>query len=267
MDVRLGGVLAVSGLCLACLVGCSKQDPASAPVRPPAHAIQLGMGALDGKADLEAVKKADVSILFVGNSHTMLNDVPNVVREMVEFLHPDKKVFVHYFPVGHLEDLANDPRCREEIETRPWKYVILQAQKISMRGTKDYSRQDGIAIAKVAKAQGAKVFYFCEWGRKGVDEEGPRTEKIYTEMAQDAGVASAPIGRAWDLALAQRPKLPLHAADGNHQSEVGAFLTACVLAGRIADVSPTRLAGFKYLDVSDVDRKFMAEMAAKALDN
>jgi len=59
--------------------------------------------------------------------------------------------------------------------------------------------------------------------------------------------------------------LPLHAGDGNHQSPLGAFLTACVLVGRLTGESPAGLASFPYPETDEKDRKFLADAAAVAL--
>jgi hypothetical protein len=138
------------------------------------------------------------------------------------------------------------------------------AQRISVSGRHEYSRAEGIDIARRAKARGASVFYYAEWGLRGVAGDGPRQEKVYQEMARaaDAGVVAP--GRAWDLALAERPDMPLHASDGNHQSETGAFLTAAVIAARLMGESPAALAAFPYPAVSDEDRRFLADVAARA---
>jgi hypothetical protein len=141
----------------------------------------------------------------------------------------------------------------------------LQAQKISVSGKFDYRRDDGIAFARRAKERGAKVFFFSEWGLRGDPTNGPRHEKIYREMAEQAGVDVAAVGRAWDLALAERPDLALHDFDGNHQSHLGAFLTACVLAGRLTGEDPSPLDGFPDEAIPAADRQFLARTAAKSL--
>ena len=109
------------------------------------------------------------------------------------------------------------------------------------------------------------VFFFAEWGRKGVVDDGPKTEKIYGEMAAAAGVRVARVGRAWDLALAGRPELPLHDSDGNHESAPGTFLTACVLCGELTGESPADRTSLTPSEIAERDRKFLAAMAAKAL--
>jgi hypothetical protein len=218
-----------------------------------------------GAPDADTIRAADVSVLFIGNSHTFMHNMPSLVGAMIRFQQPQRTVCTHWIGVGFLEDVAHNPMYREEIADKPWKVVVLQAQEISMSGRYRYSRKDGIDLAKAARARGATAIYYPEWGLKGVAGDGARQEKVYREMARAADAAVAPVARAWDLALAARPDLPLHSADGNHQSEVGAFLTACVLTGRITNTSPAALAAYPYPGVDEPDRRFLAETAAKAL--
>jgi hypothetical protein len=219
------------------------------------------------RSDREKARAADVSILFVGNSHTTFHDLPKLVCDMIRFLHPDRSTYSHVVFVPFLDDAAQNPVCLEEIEQGRWKYVVLQAQRISVSGKHEYSRAEGIDLAKRAAARGAKVLFYAEWGLQGVAGDGPRQEKVYREMAREAGVGVAAPGRAWDLALAERPDLPLYEADGNHQSAVGAFLTAAVLAARLTGESPAPLASFPYPAVGDADREFLVGMALRAIES
>lgn len=237
------------------LIGCG--PPPGPAARQPAAATRAG-------SDPEKVRSADVSVLFVGNSHTSYLNLPNLVCDMIRFRHPEKTTYAHVVGVAFLDDVTRDTTCYEEIDTRPWKYVVLQAQRISASGKHDYSRAEGIELAKRAAARGATVFFYAEWGLKGVPGDGPRQEKVYREMAEAAGVGLAAPGRAWDLALAERPDLPLYAPDGNHQSAVGAFLTAAVLFAKITGESPEPLAAFPYDATGPEDRAFLASAAARA---
>jgi hypothetical protein len=249
--MRLHGQRLLFGVIFPLLAGCGSE---------PTAAVVLSAG----KSDPEKVRSADVSALFVGNSHTTSHALPDLVGQMIRFRHPEKTVYSHIVPVAFLDDAARDPRCREEIESRPWKYVVLQAQRISASGRFDYSRAEGIDIAQRARDGGATVIFFAEWGLKDVADNGPRTEAIYQEMADASGARLAAVGRAWDLALSRRPDLPLHAADGNHETALGAFLTACVLFGALTDESPAALASFPYPAASEADRRLLADAAARA---
>lgn len=222
-------------------------------------------GTSPGGTDPEKVRAADISILFIGNSHTSFHNLPDVVSAMIRHQKPGKTVVVRTLGVGFLEEVTRNPQYKQELEAAPWKYVVLQAQKISVSGKHEYSRQEGIDFAKSAKARGARVFFYSEWGLKNVAGDGARNERIYQAMTDESGADVLRVGRAWDLALADRPELPLHDFDGNHQTALGAFLTACVIAGRITGESPATLANFPYPEGSDADRGFLANTAAKSL--
>jgi hypothetical protein len=215
--------------------------------------------------DTDHVRAADYSILFVGNSHTGFHGLPMLVCDMIRVLKPGATAYPYLVSVGHLEQTAQDPTCKTELETRPWKFVVLQAQKISVSGKFEYSRREGLDLAKLGKDRGATVIFYPEWGLEGKAGDGERNEKVYREMARDAGVGLAPVATAWDRALAERPALPLYHGDGNHQSRTGAFLTACVLAGRLTGESPAKLAEFPYDGATADERRFLAGVAAKAL--
>ena len=124
----------------------------------------------------------------------------------MEFNRPETSVAAVPFGVRFLEDTALDPSCKAIIESRKWKFVILQAQKISMSGRYEYSTQEGIDIAKLAKAHGATVYFYSEWGRKGVADEGERTHKVYEQMAQAAGVGVVPSGELGILLYPSGPR-------------------------------------------------------------
>jgi hypothetical protein len=184
---------------------------------------------------------------------------------MIRFQEPSKTVCVHYLGVSFLDEVAWRPDIQSELQERPWKFVVLQAQKISMSGKYNYSRTEAIDYAKQARLRGAAAIFYPEWGLQGVSGDGERQETVYREMALEAEAGVAPVARAWDLALAERPELPLHSADGNHQSSLGAFLTACVLTGRITGNNPIGLAAYPYSEARAADRQFLAEIARRAL--
>jgi hypothetical protein len=252
---RFRGASAVLALALAA-AGCG--DKAG----PAGESVTMAAG---GASDADRVRAADVSILFFGNSHTAMHDMPGLIAGMIRSRQPGKTVYTHHLPVAFLEGIASDPLSLAEIDSRPWTHVVLQAQKISTSGKFDYPRTDGIEYAKRAKARGAAVVFYPEWGLRGKSGDGARQEGVYREMARAAGVGVAPVARAWDLALAERPDLPLHSADGNHQSAVGAFLTACVLYGQLTGDSPAPLADYPYPAATEADRKFLADVAARTL--
>ena len=78
-----------------------------------------------------------------------------------------------------------------------------------------YSTAEAVQLIRISREQRAVPVMFPEWPRRDVDE----TQRIYdlhASIAQSEPACVAPIGQAWDLALARDPTLTLHASDGNH---------------------------------------------------
>lgn len=245
-------------LALGCSCSPTPPVPSESAYQNTSHSV-----ALDTAAD--ELKQYDYRLLFIGNSHTSFHNVPNLVCQMIEHVQPGKKARAAVIGVAFLDDTARDDRTQRQLERHVWQQVILQAQKISMSGKFHYSTREGIALAQQAQANHAEALFYAEWGMQGVANDGPRTEAIYQTMATDAKARVARVGRAWDIALAKRPNMPLYSGDGNHQSATGAFLTACVLCGAITGADVSSLATFPYLNLSAAERERLAACAAEAL--
>ncbi len=182
------------------------------------------------------VEDADMNILYLGNSHTGFHDLPGAIEKLLRFRKPERTIGTHMVMISHLEDAFHNSHVMQVIDSRPWNCVVLQAQKVSMSGKFIYSNQEGIEIARRVRERGAKVFFFSEWAREGVEGERERTERIYAEMSDASGATLIPVGQVWERVHSETPELRLHADDGNHQSGLGALLTAITIASHIEDV-------------------------------
>jgi len=188
-----------------------------------------------------ASSTADISLLFMGNSHTSFNDLPNMVADMVRAGRPGMTVAPVEAPGWmFLEERLHDAPSITLMRSQRWSFVILQAQKYSTSGQFIYSTEEAKELVRMSRQQGALPVMFPEWPRLNVDE----TQRIYdlhVSIAQAEPACVAPIGQAWDLALSRHPSLTLHASDGNHSEPAGAFLTALVLYATITGQSPLNL--------------------------
>jgi hypothetical protein len=181
---------------------------------------------------------ADISMLFMGNSHTSVNDLTQMVADMVRAGKPGETVASVEAPGWmFLEERVHDEPSMDLLRSQDWSFVILQAQKYSTSGQFEYSTAEAKELIRMSREQHAVPVMFPEWPRRDVDE----TQRIYdlhVSIAQEEPACVAPIGQAWDLALARDPTLTLHAPDGNHSAPAGAFLAALVLYATITGLSP-----------------------------
>lgn len=184
---------------------------------------------------------ADISILFMGNSHTTINNVPGMVAAMVRAGKPGKVVTATEAPGSmHLDERADDAVSLALLQSQRWTYVVLQAQNYSLSGEFFYPTTGAEKLVRLSRQAGALPVLFAEWPRVGVAE----TQIIYgkyVSIAMKEPSCVAPIPQAFDLARARFPLITLHAADGNHSAPAGAFLASLVLYSTITGASPRDL--------------------------
>ncbi len=194
--------------------------------------------------------------VFVGNSHTGMHDIPTMVARLLSSANITAKF--EYRPCSWLDGVAE-----MRFETKP-NIVVLQAQRISMSHTRNYSRDAAIALAKRARAAGAQVYLYSEFPMQGVDETG-YIEDVYRDIATRGTGKIVPVGRAWDRAIKRGLKGPLWAGDGNHQDERGAVLTSIVFYFRIVgpDAKQPQLPSTPHLDATSAS--LMIEAARTAV--
>jgi len=187
------------------------------------------------------VPAAEVKLLFMGNSHTITNGVPDMVAAMVRAARPDRNVAAVLAPGSmFLGERANDAATLALLRGNAWSFVVLQAQEYSSSGAFTYPTDGAEALVRMASEGHAVPILFPEWARVGVDESR-RIFALHVSIAMKQPACVAPIPQAFDLALARHPDITLHAADGNHSSPAGAFLAALVIANTMTGFAPDRL--------------------------
>jgi hypothetical protein len=208
---------------------------------------------------------ADISLLFMGNSHTSSNDLTGMVADMVRAGKPGETVASVEAPGGmFLEERVHDAPTMSLLRGQNWSFVILQAQKYSTSGQFEYSTDEAKELVRISRVQHAVPIMFPEWPRRDIDET-QRIFDLHVSIAQSEPACVAPIPQAFDLALARDPTLTLHAADGNHSAPAGAFLAALVLYATITGLSPLDLPALPQYPVSTSLQQTLRGIAAETV--
>lgn len=219
---------------IACGGGSGGQTDSAAPVIPP------------------SIAAADVTILFMGNSHTSNNDIPGTVAALVRAGRPERTVVATQAPGSmHLDERAEDPATLALLQSQRWNYVVLQAQNYSLSGDFFYPTTGAEKLVRMSRQAGALPVLFAEWPRVGIVE----TQIIYSKyvsVAMKEPACVSPIPQAFDLSRARFPAMTLHAADGNHSAPAGAFLASLILYATITGQPPGDLPGMSVLGI-DLD--------------
>lgn len=182
-------------------------------------------------------------LLFIGNSHSRVNGLPELVATLIRTGLPGKTANAAAAPgLGFLSDRFGDGVTEPLLVSRSWTHVILQGQKYSSSGLYTYPTHAAELWIRLVKEQNARPILFPEWPRKGNTEEGVRVHNLHLSISSRESACVAPIGLAWEESIARNPGLNLYADDGNHSNLSGALLSAYVFyelfTGQLADDLP-----------------------------
>lgn len=207
------------------------------PVDPPAPVLSAPPGAM--------------RVLFVGNSHTYMHDVPELVRRLAD--DGATQIWRRVSTAGGLDLSGHLDRgeVTRMLRQEPFDVVVVQPQGVeaiwqpeaftsALHAFEDEARAAGARIVVWAMwardpARDAYGIYQEPWGGRDVADQTRRLAASTRRAARSAVVA--PIGEAWLAAHEQLPELELH-SDGSHATLAGAYLAALVLDGILHDRPP-----------------------------
>ncbi len=188
------------------------------------------------------------SVLFVGNSYTAVNDLPNWVR-LVGASQGDTFDVTSFAPGGRtFQGHSQDPQLLMLIQQKNYDAVILQEQSQIPSFPIDQVETDCYPFAKSlvdsirANNPFAKIVFYMTWGRKDGDAQNcPNWPPVctfkgmnqllhdrYIQMAKDNYTWVAPVGSIW-RDIRDTTNINLYQGDGSHPSFEGTHLAALTI--------------------------------------
>ena len=203
-------------------------------------------------ASVQVVTGATVSVLFVGNSLTQVNDLPAVFKQFAAESSLHLQVEVSSVTPGgaFLYDHWKQGQALALLREKHPNFLVLQGQSTEpLSATKSFSHCAGLFKAEADHA-GAKTILFATWARPAGDPyyKDPTSggspaamqaglNSSYADVANNIGAILAPVGIAWEHAQQSSPKIRL--LDGTqHPSPAGTYLVAAVLFRAMFNASP-----------------------------
>ncbi|HHU95992.1 MAG: hypothetical protein QM237_06780 [Bacteroidota bacterium] len=182
-------------------------------------------------------------VLFVGNSYTYYNNLPQLVSILSE--QTGTKLITQKSVVGgaklseHWHGLR-DLKTKEMIRTGHYDIVVLQEYSMGAIEQSDSLKLYAKLFCEFIKENGAVPYLYQTWAREKVPQYFETIEKVYAEVAEENDARLVPVGRAWRLANQSRPNIQLFDADGSHPSNLGTFLAACLFTATITGEIPEK---------------------------
>ncbi len=198
---------------------------------------------------LNSTSAQTTRVLFIGNSYTAVNNLPEMTRQLALSL-GDTLVVNSSTPGGYtFNGHTTNTATQNLIDQGGWDYVVLQEQSQlpSFPPAQVAAESLPYATALVdsvrAHSPCAEPVLYMTWGRENGDAdncafwppvctyEGMQEQLriSYLQMAQDNSAECAPAGVAWKRIREEFHTIDLYAADGSHPSVAGSYLVACTM--------------------------------------
>ena len=186
------------------------------------------------------LKSVDLQILFIGNSYTSRNNLPRLLTELALEAPKPKNVQVDVIIAGgaSLRRHWNAGTARTALQASRWDYVVLQEQStLPVKNRARYHDNVRLFDAEIAR-NGARTALYLTWARQHAPETQDTITRAVEDIAAQINARVIPVGRAWQMATIEKPRLPLYVADGSHPSTAGSYLAACVFYVSLFDEPP-----------------------------
>ncbi len=157
-------------------------------------------------------------ILFIGNSHTYYNDMPNMVAEKSRKEGYDCEVTMIAHGGWFLEQHVQEPDVRFNILYGHYDYVVLQEHSHPFGPEEklfDAVRQLNTWIREA----NAKPLVYMTWAKKDEPDQQACMTKAFRQAAEEANALLAPVGELWWEYRKNHPEVEMYAEDNAHASE------------------------------------------------
>ncbi|MBN1809211.1 MAG: hypothetical protein JW909_09095 [Planctomycetes bacterium] len=172
--------------------------------------------------------------LFIGNSYTMCNDLPSLFAGLAVAgdIDPAASSGVSASGGKNLKWHWHDGPARSDIESEHWDTVVLQDHSMAALEAPESLAEYGGRFVELIRSHGAAAVFYVTWAREYAPETQSAITAAYASVAQRTGSSAAPIGPAWQNAIAAGgPRL--YVDDHSHPSLAGTYLAACVFVATV----------------------------------
>lgn len=205
------------------------------------------------KASPEGGGGIPVRVLFVGNSYTYYNNLPEIVEEIAAARPAGPVIEAELVARGSatLASHLHEGAGRRMLGSGSWNFVVLQEQSLwggsIVDGLAELGDIDGFHDAvrrwvSIIREREAEPILYMTWARRDPPGRYVRLQAQlasgYDQIGKELGIPVAPVGLAWAEAHSSGDLPSLYESDGSHPTAIGTYLAACVIYSTITGLSP-----------------------------
>ncbi len=202
-----------------------------------------------------AQKKEDtLKVLFVGNSYTHVNNLPQIVSILSQRV--GTKLIIEQSTKGGAKLREHwlgerELKTKEKIENGNFDIVVFQGHSMSTILEPDSLTKYLKLFCRYARENGAEPYFYLTWAREKIPQYQKTIDSVYYSIAAETNATVVPVGRVWELARELRPDIKLYEIDGSHPSKFGTVLTAYTFVKTITHEIPQKpKRGFSTKDIN-----------------
>lgn len=182
-------------------------------------------------------------VLFIGNSYTYENNLPEMLRQFsIAGKRSRPLEYTTIAPGDSTLHMAWDRRLASNtIAKGGWDYVVLQEHSTAPLNNRASMIEYGKLFDKQIRKSGAHTVLYVTWARRGIPGQQQGINDAYSSLALETGALVCPVGPARATVVQTRTNLDLYQADGSHPSPAGTYLAACMFYNMFYGASPSGL--------------------------
>jgi hypothetical protein len=212
-------------------------------------------------ASLSVLGQSTKKVLFIGNSYTGVNNLPNMIYQAAASVQ-DVLIFDSHTPGGaRLMHHSADATVMSKMASNNWDHVVIQAQSqepswgLGQMQTELYPHAKILCDTIRHFNSCSEPMFYMTWGRKNGDAsncqfapwvctyEGMDSalRASYTYMATTNDAEISPVGPVWRYIRKNYSNIELYSSDESHPSLAGSYAAAVAFYTVIFDKDPTNI--------------------------
>lgn len=168
-----------------------------------------------------------MKLLFIGNSHTYYNSMPETVKKLLEAT--NQKAHVSMLTQGGKNLVYHTSVPDVSFNIRAGEYDAVIAQDCASGFEAGAFREGAKALKEFTDRAGSKFFLFMPWARRDTRQAQRPMTDAYHSFCRSEGCLFAPVGEVFTRILMHERAELLYREDGNHATPVGSYVAAVTI--------------------------------------
>jgi len=185
--------------------------------------------------------KQPIRMLFIGNSFTARNDLPNLIAQLAAEQGITVEPTLLSMGGASLRMHWNKGQALKAIQSGKYDYVVLQEQSTLPVKNAARMRENVLLFDEAIKAAGAKAVLYMTWARKHSPDHQKLITDAYESIGRETGAVVVPVGKIWWQFMAKNDSPALHDKDQSHPTPAGSYLAACAFIATLFGKSPLEI--------------------------